>query len=258
MNRRKLEIFKIFDEASQFLSAKDSKIKKDNVEGILSTIYSPGQSFQYIFDFNNRRFTYVSDSVFELFGVKSKEFEIDDFMERIHPEDINHFLRCEELAGYFLFSHIAKQEIPEYKISYQMRMKTRDGIYKLILHQAIAFTIDKDFKLGSTLANHSDISHITTSNNYKVSFINVREGKSYYNIGTKDDLSLASNISKILTQREIEILGCLSEGLSSKETAAHLFISEATVRTHRNNILKKTEFNTITQAVSYCVRNGML
>ena len=43
----------------------------------------------------------------------------------------------------------------------------------------------------------------------------------------------------ILTQREIEILPLLAEGLKNKEIAARLYISPMTVKTHMQNIFKK-------------------
>ena len=64
--------------------------------------------------------------------------------------------------------------------------------------------------------------------------------------------------SMTISTRELEILNLLSEGLSSKEIADQLYISYDTVRTHRNNILKKTKFRTLTQAVSYCIRDGII
>ena len=43
-----------------------------------------------------------------------------------------------------------------------------------------------------------------------------------------------------LTKREEEILSCIAEGLSSKQIAGRLFISENTVANHRKNMLLKT------------------
>ena len=43
-----------------------------------------------------------------------------------------------------------------------------------------------------------------------------------------------------LTQREKEILYCIAEGLSSKQIATKLQISENTVANHRKNMLWKT------------------
>ena len=42
-----------------------------------------------------------------------------------------------------------------------------------------------------------------------------------------------------LTSREKEIVQCLYKGMSSKEIASHLFISKATVDTHRQNLIRK-------------------
>ena len=47
------------------------------------------------------------------------------------------------------------------------------------------------------------------------------------------------NRETMLTQREKEILGCIAEGLSSKQIAAKLSISEYTVANHRKNMLMK-------------------
>ncbi len=44
----------------------------------------------------------------------------------------------------------------------------------------------------------------------------------------------------ILTRREKEILLCIAEGLSSKQIAHRLDISENTVSNHRKNMLSKT------------------
>ncbi len=52
--------------------------------------------------------------------------------------------------------------------------------------------------------------------------------------------SVRPDVSSITT-REKEIVQCLHQGMSSKEIAGHLFISKATVDTHRQNMLRKWE-----------------
>ncbi len=59
-----------------------------------------------------------------------------------------------------------------------------------------------------------------------------------------------------LTEREIDVLKLIGQGLSNKEIAEKLILSEGTVRTHVHNILDKLGLQHRTQAVLYAVREG--
>jgi two-component system, NarL family, response regulator LiaR len=60
-----------------------------------------------------------------------------------------------------------------------------------------------------------------------------------------------------LTERERQVLACLGRGLSNKEIAAELFISEKTVKTHVSNLLSKLHLADRTQAALYAVKHGL-
>ncbi|GAB2995337.1 response regulator transcription factor [Amycolatopsis acidiphila] len=60
-----------------------------------------------------------------------------------------------------------------------------------------------------------------------------------------------------LTAREREILGLIGEGLRNPEIAAKLVISEATVKTHINNLFAKAGFHSRADAVRYALRNPL-
>ncbi len=53
-----------------------------------------------------------------------------------------------------------------------------------------------------------------------------------------------------ISKREFEVLQKIAEGLSNKEIAATLFISESTVKTHVSKILSKMDVKRRTQAVA--------
>ena len=52
-----------------------------------------------------------------------------------------------------------------------------------------------------------------------------------------------------ITAREYEVLQSISEGLSNKEIAEKLFISESTIKTHVSNLLMKLNAKRRTQAL---------
>lgn len=61
-----------------------------------------------------------------------------------------------------------------------------------------------------------------------------------------------------LSNREIEILRFVAEGLLNKDIGKKLFISERTVKNHLFHIFKKIDCNDRTQAAVFCIRNGLV
>lgn len=61
-----------------------------------------------------------------------------------------------------------------------------------------------------------------------------------------------------LTDREVEVLCLVAQGLSNQEIARTLVLSPATVRTHVGNILGKLGLNNRTQAALYALREGLV
>jgi two-component system, NarL family, response regulator LiaR len=60
-----------------------------------------------------------------------------------------------------------------------------------------------------------------------------------------------------LTEREVEILQLLAQGVENKEIARRLSLRDATVRTHVSNILSKLQLANRVQATLYALRKGL-
>lgn len=81
--------------------------------------------------------------------------------------------------------------------------------------------------------------------------VNVLDEKVFDKI-TRRVTSASSNFdNSIFTQRELEIIQAVSEGLSNKDIAAKLFISEGTVKNHISTILEKGQLSHRTQLAVY-------
>lgn len=61
-----------------------------------------------------------------------------------------------------------------------------------------------------------------------------------------------------LTERETEVLRLIAKGLSNKDIAHQLVVSEKTVKTHVSNVLAKLHLPSRTQAALYALREGLV
>jgi DNA-binding NarL/FixJ family response regulator len=62
----------------------------------------------------------------------------------------------------------------------------------------------------------------------------------------------------VLTVRELEVLRLVARGMSNRDVADQLFISENTVKNHVRNILEKLHLHSRMEAVMYAVRQHLL
>ena len=61
-----------------------------------------------------------------------------------------------------------------------------------------------------------------------------------------------------LTDRELQVLKLVAQGMSNREVSTELFISENTVKNHVRNILEKLHLHSRMEAVVYAVREKLL
>jgi DNA-binding NarL/FixJ family response regulator len=64
--------------------------------------------------------------------------------------------------------------------------------------------------------------------------------------------------SESLSEREMEVLSLVAEGLSNREIAKRLYITEGTVKNHISNVLRKLGFRDRTQAALYAQEHGWI
>lgn len=77
---------------------------------------------------------------------------------------------------------------------------------------------------------------------------------------TNTEMALGNDgeIIQNLTERELEILKLISEGLSNKEIGEKLFISHRTVDTHRTNLMKKLDVHNIAGLIRFALKNKLV
>lgn len=250
----------VWAEHSEHLAKESTDLDIGKVNQRMAALVCPGRFYHYIIDFQKIQFDSISDSYAEIIGGEGEIPSVDTFLQKIHPDDIAHFSQCEQVAGKFLFEFLEPEQILDYKVSYCFRLRVADGSYKMFLHQAMGLTLDENLGLGKVLGVHTDISHITQVNNHKISFFHLSDGPSYTNIPVNSDadISFTANVTDTVSSREIQVLRLISEGSIAREIGDVLNISEATVRKHRENLLRKTKSANTAQLVAHAIRSGLI
>lgn len=94
---------------------------------------------------------------------------------------------------------------------------------------------------------------------------NVHAGRKHFSSGLLESMMKqatqpkpGSNLLKDLSEREIEVLAALAEGLGNKEIGEKLFISPRTVDTHRTNLMKKLETHNVAGLVRIAIAAGLV
>jgi DNA-binding NarL/FixJ family response regulator len=67
----------------------------------------------------------------------------------------------------------------------------------------------------------------------------------------------AAEVFAVLTERELEVLRLISEGMNNAEISGELFLSESTVKTHVGRVLSKLQLRDRVHAVIFAKQHGL-
>ena len=227
------------------------------VEEMVASIFAPGAYFYCVFNLARLEVELISESAFAILGMSREDLNARFMLDRYHPDDMDHYIAREKKAMEFLYKYISKEDVVHYKVSQCIRVRTAEGKYRLFLSQSLTIAVDDDYAIGKTFNVFSDVSFLTQVNNQQVSFIGLNGRKSYLNIDPESSFFPTENTYQ-LSPRELEVVKLIANGHSNKSVAERLKLSPDTVRTHRNNILKKTGLKTTSQLVAVLVREGLV
>lgn len=140
-------------------------------------------------------------------------------------------------------SIMLKDQFPEIKIIILSMNNDAKTIYELIENADIKGFLPKSVNKSELV---EAIKKVNNGGNYFSEDILKELENCRLNAVEKDGLMLST--------REIEIIRLISKGMTNKEIASELFISEFTVSTHRKNIFRKTETHNVASLIALATK----
>ncbi|MEO7534322.1 MAG: LuxR C-terminal-related transcriptional regulator [Ferruginibacter sp.] len=216
----------------------------------------------HVIDYTQRRHVGLSGPVKNMIGYDPRDVINDglDFVIDIFQKDdfkIYNEIIFSQIVGFF--KKMAHDEHAAYIFSFTYRMKKADGKWMHLYQQGSYITDPKTSLPLFAIGMSTDISPLKkdTCMIFSIDKKATDEGVfNYKNILT--NYYYPDPEESRLSRREREIVAWLSEGLSSKQIAQKLFLSESTIVNHRKNMLKKANVKNVAELILYAVNRGVI
>lgn len=187
------------------------------------------------------------ESSFAVVGEASDGYECLNIINKVKPDIVLLDINMPNLDGLQTLKIMRQQGIPT-KVVLLTINSDADYVIRAMEYNCNGYVLkDSDFdtlKNAITLVNDGEI-YIEPSLTNEVNFNLVKR-------------EIVKEKIEELTVREVEVLKMLSKGLSNKEIAATLNISERTVKNHVSNIFKKINVSDRTQAAVFAIKHNLV
>ncbi|PKR77738.1 DNA-binding response regulator [Halalkalibacillus sediminis] len=188
-----------------------------------------------------------AEATIRVVGESSAEENLIDRLKETKPDIVILDINMPERNGIEVLKEI-KEVLPSVKVMILTMFSQEDYFYQAIELGAEGYLL-KDAPTSRVIE----------------AILVINRGESYiHSIMTKKLIDLhqqkkkSPNKSEELSEREKEVLQLLVEGLSNKEIANKLFISDKTVKIHVSKIYKKLKVKSRSQVIIYAVQHKLV
>jgi DNA-binding CsgD family transcriptional regulator len=181
---------------------------------------------------------------------------LDNIYKLVASADLQHILQTDQIMIHLIHE---RRLLPwDYIYKVCVNVSCPNPKLKRLMRSSILIHRDLHERSMLGLVYFHDVSGMVSSirpNNYEIScepdlaFLSDEMGKR---------LNKTGDSQAVLTCREREILQCIRKGMNSKAIGNHLFISTATVNTHRQNMLRKWKVPNTAALLEKCIELDLL
>ncbi len=191
-----------------------------------------------------------SQSDLEVVGEVTHSEELESAIARLTPDLLILDVNLPELDAIATTRHLAKH-YPEVQILILTACHDEEMVFGLLQAGVAGYAL-KEEPPTNLLSAIRAVSQGQTWLSSRVARMLVRKA-----IAAWGPLTLSQS-SSTLTERELEVLALIGQGLSNPQIADTLCISVGTVRSHLNRIYDKTGLGGRSQAMRYAIAHGLV
>jgi two-component system response regulator NreC len=196
--------------------------------------------------------TFMNQSDFEVISIANNGKEVLDIVKSKAVDIALLDINMPEMDG-IQCAKILIKDYPEIKVAI-LSMHQEASIIKELIGIGIKGYMLKTIPADELLMA---VKRIYKGQDYFTADVTKAILKNDNSVSTFVPLSQKSSLVAQLTQREIEIIQYLTQGLTNVQIGEKLFISPRTVDTHRTNIMKKINVHNVASLIRFAFQNGL-
>ncbi len=214
----------------------------------------------YLLDYTTGKYVFVSNQCEAHLNFSTKEMMdggVNFVMDNYHPEDLNLFNNQIFSDRLKMLQAIPVHEHKDHIFSFNYRVKNGKGQYVNLLQRNAFIQSDAN---GNPLLSMGVVTNI---NHYKlenpviqlVEKVDALTGST--ELVSKNTYYLRED-DKVFSKRELEILVYIADGLTSKQIADNLFLSEYTVINHKRNMHHKSNTQNTAALLGFAFKQHLM
>ena len=231
-----------------------------NVQQHVHNILNHSVPLIYLLDYTTSKYAFISnecDKHLSYSKATMMDGGVNFVMEKYHPADLKLFNEQIFTERLRILEAIPVDQRKDHIFSFNYRIKNGKGEFINILQRNAFIKSDENGLPLLSLGVVTNINHFKIENPVIQLLEKVDPLTGNVETVQKNTYYLREE-DKIFSKREKEILPWLAEGLTSKQIADKLFISEHTVINHKRNMQHKSDTQNSAALISFAFRRHLL
>lgn len=217
----------------------------------------------YLLDYTTGRYLTFSAESKNVMGIAHQGFMeggVEFMLHHYHPDHLRLFNEKIFYARLNFLKCIPAEQHGNYIFTYNHRFKSSQGNYSDFLQRNCFIKSNADGEPLVSFGMIINYNHFSprTKVIHTVEKIDQTENGMYASLMDKKQFLVNVEDEELFSNREKEVLLWMAEGLTSKEIADKLYVSEHTIINHRRHMQDKSNAPNATALVTFAMRKGII